>query len=381
MKLATQIFKLMVIFQPMLLFAIVFNITILIRLISWFILIGSFIQFLSVLRYRKTFHEFNLILAVVIILIAFLSLFLGGLSYDGFIEYLKFVSMILIWIIYPYVNINKLKNICKISFLIQALLLVFFSQQQFAYEYIDDGVVRVSESLTLGFNNPNLTSMIVFYVLVAILSFNMDNNSFITKAFYAILLMFLYYLIVKTDCRTTMFMSVLLTASFFLINKTQFIAKLVSRKIITLLTLALPLLYCVLYVYLSNLPELRNVEFMGKPIFSGRQYLYVDLFSTLSENPIVGLCGKYKFANAHNGMLTILLNTGFLGLLFYLVYNYKNLRTISKGISRPNEVFYFIAIIAIFVNSCNEAAILVSANLFYVYFMCLLVMAGRDSIR
>ena len=139
--------------------------------------------------------------------------------------------------------------------------------------------------------------------------------------------------------------------------------------------------HCVLYVYLSNLPALENVEFMGKPVFSGRQYLYVDLFSSLSENPILGLCGKYKFANAHNGMLTILLNTGFVGLFFYLAYIYKNLRVISKGIVHPDEVFHFIAIIAIFVNSCNEASILVSANLFYVYFMYLLVITRHNDIK
>ena len=381
MKLATLIFKLMVMFQPLLLFAMVFNITIVVRLISWFILVGSFIQLMSVLRYRNTIIKSNFSLAAIIILIAFISLFLGGLSYAGFIEYLKFVSMISIWIIYPYIKINKLNNVFKISFLIQAILLILFSQQSFAYEYVDDGVTRISESLTLGFNNPNLTSMIVFYVLVAIFSFQLGANSFLIKTFYAILLMFLYYLIVKTDCRTTLFMSALLAFSFLLMNKTQFIGILVKKKIITIVTLALPMLYCVLYVYLSHLPALENVEFMGKPVFSGRQYLYVDLFSSLSENPILGLCAKYKFANAHNGMLTILLNTGFVGLFFYLAYIYKNLRVISKGIVHPDEVFHFIAIIAIFVNSCNEASILVSANLFYVYFMYLLVITRHNDIK
>ena len=121
------------------------------------------------------------------------------------------------------------------------------------------------------------------------------------------------------------------------------------------------------------------MELFGKPLFSGREVLFVDFYNSFSDSPLIGLCGKYKFANAHNGMLTILLNTGFVGIFFYIIYIYKNFRNISNSIINIANVLPLIAIIAVFIISSSEAAMLVAGNLFYVYFLTLLAFVKRES--
>lgn len=383
MKLTTQIFKFMLLLQPLLLYATVFKVTILVQLISDFILIGSFVQLFTVLGNRKnnTVDKTTIILAISIIVIAFLSLYTGGFSYAGLIAYLMFVSMLATWVVYPFINADELKKVCKYSFLLQALLVVYLSRLSFAYDIVEDDMVITSDMLTLGFNNPNLTSMIVFYVFVAILMYFKDEKNFLVKIFYFILLCYLFYLVYQTDCRTTLFMLVFLIVSFFLTSRNKILSSFMKKKIITIATLAFPLLFGLLYVYFSNLPEYRDIELLGKPLFSGRETLFVDLYKTLSENPIIGLCGRYKFANAHNGMLTILLNTGFIGLILYIIYTYRSLRSLSNTIIKPNDVLYLIAIIAVYISSSGESAMLVAGNLFYVYFMYLLVATRRNTIQ
>lgn len=383
MKLTTQIFKLMVLLQPLLLYATVFKVTILVQLISDFILIGSFVQLFTVLGNRKnnTVDKTTIILAISIIVIAFLSLYTGGFSYAGLIAYLMFVSMLATWVVYPFINADELKKVCKYSFLLQALLVVYLSRLSFAYDIVEDDMVITSDMLTLGFNNPNLTSMIVFYVFVAILMYFKDEKNFLVKIFYFILLCYLFYLIYQTDCRTTLFMLVFLIVSFFLTSRNKILSSFMKKKIITIATLAFPILFGLSYVYFSHLPEYRDIELLGKPLFSGRQTLFVDFYKTLSENPIIGLCGRYKFANAHNGMLTILLNTGFIGLILYIIYTYRNLRSLSNTIIKPNDVLYLIAIIAVYISSSVESAMIVAGNLFYVYLMYLLVATRRNTIQ
>lgn len=382
MKLTTQIFKIMALLQPVLLYATVFKVTILVQLISDFILIGAFVQLFAVLGSRKNniVDKTTILLAIAIMVISFLSLYSGGFSYAGLIAYLMFVSMLATWVVYPFVNASEVIKLCKFSFLLQALLIIYLSRLSFAYDIVEDDIVMTSDMLTLGFNNPNLTSMIVFYVFVAILMYYKDEKNFLIKIFYIILLSYLFYLIYQTGCRTTLFMTVFIIVLFFLTSRNKILSSLLKKKAITIATLAFPILFALLYVFFSQLREYSNIELLGKPLFSGRQTLYVDFYRTLSENPIVGLCGKYKFANAHNGMLTILLNTGFIGLFLYIVYSYRNLRSLSNLIIKPNDVLYLIAIFAVFISSSVESAMLVAGNLFYVYFLYLLI-ATRNSAQ
>ena len=156
----TKIFKLMVLLQPLLLYATVFKVMIFVQLISEFILIGSFLQlFLTAWNNRAANNKSIFSLAIVIMLIAFISLYWGGFTYDGFIAYLMFVSMLATWIVYPHNEINAMNSVMKYSFLLQAMLLIYFSRQSFAYDMHIEDMIATQESLTLGFNNPNLASM------------------------------------------------------------------------------------------------------------------------------------------------------------------------------------------------------------------------------
>ena len=376
----TKIFKLMVLLQPLLLYATVFKVMIFVQLISEFILIGSFLQlFLTAWNNRAANNKSIFSLAIVIMLIAFISLYWGGFTYDGFIAYLMFVSMLATWIVYPHIEINAMNSVMKYSFLLQAMLLIYFSRQSFAYDMHIEDMIATQESLTLGFNNPNLASMIIFYVFVGNLIYYKCERRFWAKALYIFLLTTLFYHIVETDCRTTLLLTAFVVISFFLTNKIRTIGKIMIKKIVPIGTLAFPILFCLVYVYLSFSPELRDMELFGKPLFSGREVLFVDFYNSFSDSPLIGLCGKYKFANAHNGMLTILLNTGFVGIFFYIIYIYKNLRNISNSIINIANALPLIAIIAVFIISSSEAAMLVAGNLFYVYFLTLLAFVKRES--
>lgn len=379
MKLTTQIYRIMVILQPLLLFAMVFKLISIIRFVSDFILIGSYLQLFSITISIGAKIKRSYIWAFIVMLIAFISLCFSGLSRDGFIAYLMFGSMISAWIVYPFIDDNVFNNAYKYSFILQALLLVYFSLQSFAYVLVEDGIVLTSESLTLGFNNPNLASIILFCVFDAILMYFNEEHRYFVKICLFLLLLLLFYFIILTDCRITLFMSIVLFVSFFLAYIKSF-GLIMKKKIVTIAILVFPIIFCIMYLYLYDIPRFRDMEFLGKPLFSGREILYVDFFRTLSENPLIGLCGKYKFANAHNGMLTILLNTGYVGLFSYLIYIYKNLRVLSNRINTTSDVLPFIAIVAIFVNSSVESAMLVGGNLFYVYFMYLLLLTKRKAI-
>lgn len=110
----TKIFKLMVLLQPLLLYATVFKVMIFVQLISEFILIGSFLQlFLTAWNNRAANNKSIFSLAIVIMLIAFISLYWGGFTYDGFIAYLMFVSMLATWIVYPHIEINAMNSVMK----------------------------------------------------------------------------------------------------------------------------------------------------------------------------------------------------------------------------------------------------------------------------
>ena len=83
-----------------------------------------------------------------------------------------------------------------------------------------------------GFNNPNLASMIIFYVFVGNLIYYKCERRFWAKALYIFLLTTLFYHIVETDCRTTLLLTAFVVISFFLTNKIRTIGKIMIKKIV-----------------------------------------------------------------------------------------------------------------------------------------------------
>lgn len=130
-------------------------------------------------------------------------------------------------------------------------------------------------------------------------------------------------------------------------------------------------------MYLSGTGNADDVQIMGKSAMSGRQFVYEEYLAKMSGmyEWIVGNLDDCKLHNAHNGPLAILASTGILGCIAYFnIFLSKLFRANKRASSHLNRLAVFI-IVACFLNTCGEAALLLGGFPLIIYLFTFFIFA------
>lgn len=315
-------------------------------------------------------HSFKRMVPLLAILfVCFLSLLIGGVSSKSIVSFLWYFAMLSIWIATDLFDVHKntLKFI-KIAIIIEGLILIvlFFTDRAY-FSYTQYG--GISKELTLGFNNPNETGLILFFIIsFLVIIFNNSRRLFL-KIICLLEMLFLFFLLVKTDARTSLIATIflLLFTILFWLKKHKPHLNLHSLNSWAVFCIIFPLLFFIGYSIFSKVSSLESITFLGKKVFSGRERVYNE--SILSwNNYAFGNMSSLAFSNAHNGLLTILINTGLIGIVFYLVFVIREVFFINqKMLYRRKFLFPALIVYLIFLISSAEATVLVGGTIFYFY--------------
>lgn len=215
-------------------------------------------------------------------------------------------------------------------------IILFFSDK--AYKF--NGDVGTYPWLTLNFSNPNLTAMILLGNMgVLLLSFNHYQSLPIKTVLIALFVVMLYFLYL-TNSRLSFGIGIILGLSVALNFRV--------KKGHIVVVIFLPIIFFLLYNCLYSIEGLRDVTIMGKPLFSGRIELWQSIlmsFNPSISNIFVGNFGLFQLYNAHNGMLTQLVNYGIIGVVLYFYNLYIQISSISQNCKKNramNNAMYII---------------------------------------
>lgn len=268
--------------------------------------------------------------------------------------------------------LNNPKNRKNVYYfcIISSFVLLVLSRTDIAYVFetgYENGF------LALGMTNSNLTGMLLF-AITGILIVYLEK----IQSLLFLLILCMIYLIILTGSRSSLIaIFSLLTYSFFFTNKR------LSNAII-ILVMFIPLALMLIYIWLSNVLE-SDVVFLGKPLFSGRQTIYIDLlqrnFSIIDI--LFGNAKDNSFSNnaAPNGPMSIYLFSGLFGIvLFYSLFISKLCKFNTTRSSDYQRKAIFL-ILCIFILSTTETFFFtgIFPGITYIYIFSLMIDSSFDS--
>lgn len=202
--------------------------------------------------------------------------------------------------------------------------------------------------LVLGMTNSNLTGMLLFGIFSILIIYS-DNEKH--KTITGILLLVLLYLIYLSGSR-----SALISALVIFIYAVFFSDKRLPKPII-LVSVVFPVIVIPIYLSLFNQLGI-GAKFLGKPLFSGRQYALLQVLS--EKRSVVELLfgnvvrSNFTNTNAPNAPLAIFMFSGLVGvLIFYYLVIRKVIQRNDHSSSKMSRIA-IICVLSFFIQSAAE---------------------------
>ncbi|MFE4759418.1 O-antigen ligase family protein [Bacillus mycoides] len=326
------------------------------------------------LEFFNLFSSISFILfsANIILLVLHLPLIISKKINLFFFNVILFIVMLLNSIIS---NSNLGSSIVLFNVVIMIVIFRFFS-------FKENSIKIISMVMLVYF---------LFYCFLQMEPFNTNTKGYIIlltyiySTFYlstlkfkriiiALITCFAFYAIQLTDSRGALLGLVLFILLAFLIPPKVW----GNKKGVSLLNVFLTigsLIFVYTYIHLWENRFSISLDFTDKPLFTGREAIWTELFYSFKEHPIVGLGSNYDIVsygnlNVHNSMFNILVIYGTPVLLLVLLLIWKSLINLSNEIINKNFVriavsgFYSILLVGFF-----ETNLLWASNIFPALFL------------
>lgn len=287
-------------------------------------------------------------LTIVFIIVGNFVAYSIAITIDNLLSVLCVLCLLLLVYVSDKIEINKSSidffYYCSIML---ALIMLTYSQTSYAHWNGE----REHDNLTLGIENPNLTAIILFLIYAMLVITMRGRKHLLIPVALEIALLWLIW---QTNSRMVL-AAALLLAFMILIPKQ-------NLKPIPLWVVRCACLLPFVFVpaYLIMYENFGNFELLNKSFFSGRQYVFAEYLGYVDTLPsfLFGNLRDAAFQNAHNGPLAIITSIGIVGgtAYFYIIIN-AILKTAKKA-KHPIAITSIVVIMACFVHTCGEAALL-----------------------
>ncbi len=373
-------FRLMWIMMLALFVAIPFEIIWLQRMCYWTYNLCNIVCFVMAIieqkkdEKEKGKYDFNILLLSLLVIVTYISLNFTGtfvINETNIIGYLSFMSIPIAMCYSSFIKTDRamLKFIGVINIFISMLFIVL-SRMDFAYDFKE----MTGEALTLGYINPNMTAMMIFSNTIFLLVVKELFNKHILKILIITLIVSNLYLVYLTQARSSFVAVIIVIGMYYLKNRTYKVS-----SVVTILSIIAPLIFIFGYTYLYENHYFRDVELLGKTIYSGREVYYTQIIEEIKKKDFGLLFGFFtEFQNTHNSALSLLRFFGIAGMIAYYVFILNNvLKMSAKGFDNKMSYVCFVSILAIYIQSCAESAIILGGGIWIVIMLSLYAIAGN----
>lgn len=317
---------------------------------------------------RRDFVAFLTVFAV--ILYGFVKYSIS-ISIDNILSVMSIGAFLVLIITQNKVIVDKsLNNYIFSCSMAIAVILIFYSQTHFAYW---DGQRNVIY-LTLGMDNSNTTAIYIFLVYGMLVITMRERRKIWIPIIIEVLLVWLIW---QTNSRMVLAATIAVPILSVVFRK-----KRIPQCIVKVCCI-IPFVFVPIYLYLYD--HIENIEIMGKTLFSGRQNSFLDYMGGLDTKSawLFGNLDLYMFQNAHNGPLAIVSSIGIIGAIGFFAIVIGRLLQLNKKAFNMMAKTAIIVLIACFIHSCGEAALLLGGfpGITFMYTFYILAGGQLDTFR
>ena len=237
----------------------------------------------------------------------------------------------------------------------------------FRYNYVREWGI---EAFTMRMGNPNGTAIQVFNCICILLIENRSTNQKSTKIINWIIIALLIYPLILFQCRTV-FLCALAMIAFGLMPKIHlfkwfpFVVIILSAFLI--------------YLQMSYTQE--GMTLLGKDLVTGRSHAFRRYLNLIYEDPlkyIFGQLGRHRLNNYHNGIISLLMNLGFVGMVLCMGIWYYELRNCIKKSTLAMQSIAIISLLIYLLHAATEGAPMMGAILYGTPIVTLFRLAKDD---
>ncbi len=306
----------------------------------------------------------KLLFAVLTAFTVIAILFSGKLSYSTFVKVMTFLELPIFVLTADKIKSKAAKNIVYAFNMVYPVIFGALLASPISHRYFSEYGVVFHENITLGYGNPNETSiylMVNFIILFA--------GVFKFKAWYVKLLClaeatFIGYLVFLSGCRAT----IIVVVSIALLS--------VVFKRIRLYRPILWIVFAVPVFFFFALRWFPDLIVMGDVFDTGRSEMYRVVFDQLDLGKIIlGDFDTFALNNLHNALLSVFASLGSVCVLIFTIILFLQTKSLGKTVAIKERKVLLIGVLALVVHSSVEAALLVSgtayaASFFTIYYLC-----------
>ena len=319
------------------------------------------------------------LLAIVILLFSFISIFAGTLSersnvsFEYMRKWIMFSSTIAF--LTSAMKFRADQPLTKLVIRGSDILTLFFIEEYFrqgrAVFYLNGLYTRY---LCFHFTNPNLTALFLLCIAMMEITGIANAKKFIAKFAHAAMAAALSYFVYQTQSRNSLLVLILFAAVFAFV---QIFRKPEYRtsKILSALIAVYPLLFVLIYLKLIDVVSKESIFAPlveeGKSLNS-REQIWTSTVRLFQQSPVIGayyqMSGGTGISQAHNTCLDILVSYG--TVVFVLVVVLLVRLLYEKGVVLSKGRFLYLAAFACLLMAGSGEAALFSGGL------CIQIMVG-----
>lgn len=241
-----------------------------------------------------------------------------------------------------------IQDICRVNYLL-CFVLLLYGYGPFSFRYTVTN--RWGNIIfTMGLGNPNSVSVyVMFAIMISLINIIVQKKIYM-RIINVVIVVLLFWLLILLSSRTVVACVILLLLGY-LIGRKKNLMRLFWGIIIFF-----PLIMIVITIGLGGRDI--SVLLLGKAVETGRSEMYSAFIADIKSNPLAFVFGqvfKYKFTNMHNAPLTIIANIGVLGLVVYLYFWYKELKTINERCNNLVQRIAFYSLLSFIIHSSTES--------------------------
>lgn len=304
-----------------------------------------------------------LILTLLLMLVAISMLFGNEINYNGLVAALCFLEIPFFMISYNEIISDKLIKLIYTMFFLLSLYYIGLDFSSLSNVYYTKYGSREMEFATLGYDNPNETSMYLVACFIILVSMIFSIKKRLLKTAIIVDAFFLFRVILETQSRTGIIACIVLLVLAFL-YKERTIPGIIKN--ISFFSCIAFLLITVFYY-----DKISSLKLLGDKLDTGRYGIYEDIINKMTFEKFLFGDFTLHFENLHNSVLTVFATVGFLATIafFFLIYKRINIKKTTNNMAT-------IGILCLIMTTATEGALLTKGSAFAasflsVYFLCI----------
>lgn len=263
------------------------------------------------------------------------------------------------------ISSKRLTVVIYKCFVLVSLFFIVISFTSIAHSYKNEYGTFQADFLTLGYENPNQTGMLLSACVAVLLSYFYHVDSIGKKALIALDIAYMLFLIYRTESRASIVVAAL-SLVFSFVKKKKIIERL--GWVCYIVPMCFSLLLALFY------EQIGQMYFLGDVFDTGRLFIYSNVLHNMDFKSFFLGQYSYQFSNLHNLYVSLFATVGIFGTVVLAVLYFFVNKQLSRTYETDSARVAYVAICLYMLHASVESAMFLFGSVYAAIIISLYIL-------